>query len=558
VLATGGKNSAHLQESTIERQVNRELRNMAERLPDESQLTTGQLRAARHEMEQILLGKRVVPVNERQQLIQDVHQRGHFATHGILHTLLEDHQLFWPGMRQDIDKVVSTCPECLRYNTAIRGFHPLKSITANLPCEWLQIDTLIGLPPTPSGYLYLLVVIDIMTSFVWLRPLRTKDASEVAEALFKIFSEFGFPSVLQSDGGGEFRNTLLEILGQKLGFTLRFGSTDHHGSQGKVERAIRTIQACLKKLLHGAPEWDKWLPLVQMNYNATVKALTKSSPFTLMFARVFQATDDHSGEVFTEDTLEEDIQTWLLQQQQLLQVVYPSVSQTIKIKQRKYQKRVDRKRRIRDAPFKIGQFVMVRTLRQGSKMEAIFEGPYIVSSCTDTGAYVLVDDTGVVLNRSVVCEDLKPMDSDSESDRPAFFAIKAVLDHRGDSPSYQYLVSWHGYPDSENSWIPAEQFNDQQYIRDYWASRQSSASSASSSASSSSSRASPSAARSSILSLSPSISLSSYSSPSSSASSSSSLSSSSSASSTSSLSSGVIADESIRRSLRVRQPRQHR
>ena len=39
----------------------------------------------------------------------------------------------------------------------------------------------------------------VMTHFVFLKPLRTKSAKEVAFALVNVFANFGVPQILQSD-----------------------------------------------------------------------------------------------------------------------------------------------------------------------------------------------------------------------------------------------------------------------------------------------------------------------------------------------------------------------
>ena len=48
---------------------------------------------------------------------------------------------------------------------------------------------------------WLLVYQDHFTKFVQLRPIQSKGAHDVAEALLDIFSIFGVPAILQSDNG---------------------------------------------------------------------------------------------------------------------------------------------------------------------------------------------------------------------------------------------------------------------------------------------------------------------------------------------------------------------
>ena len=101
------------------------------------------------------------------------------------------------------------CPECQRWNLARAKFNPAQSATASMPMEHVSFDLFSGVPTTGDGYSYCLVVVDVFSRFVWLRPLHTKGAREVAQALFLIVSEYGIPEIWSSDNGTEFRNRAL-------------------------------------------------------------------------------------------------------------------------------------------------------------------------------------------------------------------------------------------------------------------------------------------------------------------------------------------------------------
>lgn len=53
---------------------------------------------------------------------------------------------------------------------------------------------------------------------------RSKNAEEVAVALFQIFLNMGFPSVISGDQDREFVNMLMEKLSEKLKFVQRISS----------------------------------------------------------------------------------------------------------------------------------------------------------------------------------------------------------------------------------------------------------------------------------------------------------------------------------------------
>ena len=68
------------------------------------------------------------------------------------------------------------------------------------------------MPATIDGDTYnIMSVIDIFSRFVFLRPLQTKESSEVAENLLDIYNEHGPPEILQSDKGTEFKGVVKAI-----------------------------------------------------------------------------------------------------------------------------------------------------------------------------------------------------------------------------------------------------------------------------------------------------------------------------------------------------------
>ncbi len=56
-------------------------------------------------------------------------------------------------------------------------------------------------------YRYVLIVIDVLSRFVWLRPLTNKSSRDVAKELESIYMEHGAPRIVQSDQVGEFKKS---------------------------------------------------------------------------------------------------------------------------------------------------------------------------------------------------------------------------------------------------------------------------------------------------------------------------------------------------------------
>jgi len=79
--------------------------------------------------------------------------------------------------------------------------------------QQFNIDTIGQLPEAKYGYKYIVVMIDTFTRYIELFPMRDLTKEEAATALIQHIGRWGCPSILMSDGGTQFKNSLfMEIL----------------------------------------------------------------------------------------------------------------------------------------------------------------------------------------------------------------------------------------------------------------------------------------------------------------------------------------------------------
>lgn len=100
----------------------------------------------------------------------------------------------------------------------------------------------------PDGeFKWLLNYQDHSTKFLYLRPLKTKQAVEVAFELLKIFLEQGAPFILQSDNGREFTAGIIkELVTLWPECKIIHGRPRHLQSQGFVERSNQDVEQMLR------------------------------------------------------------------------------------------------------------------------------------------------------------------------------------------------------------------------------------------------------------------------------------------------------------------------
>lgn len=414
---------------------------------------------------------------EKRALIESAHQLGHFGRDAIWKSLYQ-RGYWWLHLNRDIADVLANCDSCTRYTVTKAGYNPASYITAPGPWHHIQVDTSVHLPASKDGYTALLVVIDVFTGFVVLRPVRSTSADIVARELWELFCLFGLPKIVQSDNGPEFVNDTLRALIRLVGINHRFISPYNPRADGKVERAIGSVMSVIKKELHGRDaDWPLFVPFAQLAFNAKVSALTGSTPFSLMFGRSLTEPYDYTGVPSGTDPQPISLADWRKHQDKIVSVIYPAVATRILVSKKKLATTLDRHRRqLMQGALPNGAVVMLIDPTRSSKFEPKYTGPYTIVRRARNGAYVLRDATGDMLDRHVPPDQLKLV---SRKPRAADVAnttyeVQSIVGHRGSPGSYEYDVKWKDHND--RTWEPASSFLDDTVIRNYW--RQVAASSA--------------------------------------------------------------------------------
>jgi len=373
-------------------------------------------------------------------------------------------------MRDDITNELKECDACTRYVVVKRGFHPAQYIVAYGPGEHYQIDTSVHLPESPDGYTALLVLIDVFSGFIVLRPVVDTTASTIAHELWNIFCIIGWPKILQSDNGSEFVNGILRALVKLTGIEHRFISAYNPRADGKVERSIGTVTMIIKKMLHGTiNHWPLFVPFAQVAFNNKINSLTGSSPFALMFNRTLNELKDYTTDPDTPITVSPD--DWKEFQEKVISVIYPAVSERIQSGKNKMTQNLNKLRKqILPNSIPAGSTVMIIDQHRKDKFEPKYIGPYTTVRRAHHGGYVLRDSTGDILDRHIPADQIKLVSKSKriiDKDLPSY-EVGSIVDHRGQPGAYEYLVDWKGYADEERTWESQSMFNDDTCIRNYW------------------------------------------------------------------------------------------
>lgn len=116
----------------------------------------------------------IVPEEERQALLSEVHSLGHFGTNAMVKSIHVKGKT-WPYLAKECLEYVRCCCKCQHVNIACKGYHPLATIYTHLPGEHIAVD-LAGPFPVQGDkkYQYLLMLVDVCMQFVFYDQFQIK------------------------------------------------------------------------------------------------------------------------------------------------------------------------------------------------------------------------------------------------------------------------------------------------------------------------------------------------------------------------------------------------
>ena len=258
-----------------------------------------------------------------------------------------------------------------------------------------------------KGNRYLLMVLDVFSKYGWIVPLKDKKGETVAEAFKKIFKEGRKPQYLWTDKGKEYYNKHVKELLDMNKITLY--STENEEKSSVCERWNRTIKTQMWKqfTIQGNTMYLDMLPKILKQYNNTKHSSIKMTP-------IEASKKKNEGVVYF--NLYGDMET--LKQKPKLKI-----GDMVRIS--KY------KRKVFDKGY---------TPNWSEEVFTVDKIQY-----TNPITYKLKDLRGEDIQGSFYELELLEAKQD-------VFRIDKII--RRDYKKKQALVSWKGYSDDFNSWIP--------------------------------------------------------------------------------------------------------
>ena len=143
--------------------------------------------------------------------------------------------IFWPGLHINIQKLISSCPECLSYRNS-NPKEPLKphpvldypwQVVAKDLFQWDEKDYL--------------VVVDYYSCYFEVSHLNSTTSKSVIKQIKSIFSRFGIPEKV-SHNGPQYSSSEFTKFVSNYGFKHTTSSPRYPQSNGLAERSVQTIK----------------------------------------------------------------------------------------------------------------------------------------------------------------------------------------------------------------------------------------------------------------------------------------------------------------------------
>ena len=232
-----------------------------------------------------------VPHALLQSVIAECHDDSHGGHHGALKTTMAFRQRYYAkGARAAIRRYINACVACKRAKLALANNQvPLSPTFAPDPFNAIAIDLYKPGALLPSGYRYVLTVVDMCTRWVQFIPLRSKFAAEVMLALCHCwFAVHGVPEFILSDKGKEFMGIVATLC--RAADIKQIKTTPGHPKANglcEVQHKTLTRELRIRSARPSSPTWADLLPEIQFAFNVSVDTDTPPgiSPFQLVYGR---------------------------------------------------------------------------------------------------------------------------------------------------------------------------------------------------------------------------------------------------------------------------------
>jgi hypothetical protein len=198
--------------------------------------------------------------------------------------------VYFYQMSSFVTDYIKTCVICQLYKRS-HGRVPYQStsVPPNI-FHTISMDLIGPYPKSADGYSYIMIIQCVLTRYLFVIPLKSKCAEEIAARLVdQVFLKVGPPMRLLADNAGEFHSELLKRLSDTFGYHRNFIQTYRPQQNGANERSHAELFRWLKMYMFESKTtryWSTFKDLLAYAYNTTPHStLGGKTPFELIYGR---------------------------------------------------------------------------------------------------------------------------------------------------------------------------------------------------------------------------------------------------------------------------------
>lgn len=319
--------------------------------------------------------------------------------------------------REDVTNWLRTQDAYTLHRPIRRRFPRRHYAVDNIDDVWeADLVDLRSLKDENDGSVYLLVVIDVLSKYAWVETLRDKTCAETTEGFKRILSRSSgrAPVWLQTDRGKEFVGSVLQRFLKSRGINFRVARNPDIKA-AIVERFNRTLKERM------------WRYFTHKNTRRYVDVLQS----------IVQAYNDTKHST-------------IKMQPAAVTLYNAAIARANMVKRYKLCHKVPK--------YKVGELVRISKAKSAFEKgyearwsEEIFKIHKIITN-RQPPIYELVDLNDEEIDGFFYEEELSVVEKEIDAEE---FLIEKIIKTKGKGRNKQYFVSWRGYPEKFNSWIPA-------------------------------------------------------------------------------------------------------
>ena len=312
-----------------------------------------------------------------------------------LYQLLRN-RYFWNRMFADVRDWVNACTKCRQIKSTPPLTHgKLEPIITHQPFEKVGVDIVGPFTTSKEGYSYVLVCIDLYTSWVEAAPLKSITADEVCFEFFKIIvARHGCPITVISDHGKQFESKLFGQLCKSFNINHVMASAYHHQTNGKVEKFLKFLENSLAMVASAdLSNWCRMLDKALFTYRVSLNRMLNETPFYLLYGRDAILPNDllvfRKQQLGHRAIVSEDLEQYKLEVVKRLSEAYEQLNKHKEAVQTKYKEYYDQSQK--DVEYQVGDkvFVYKPASKEGLSFKLLphWTGPYEISAKVDRLTY---------------------------------------------------------------------------------------------------------------------------------------------------------------------------